>query len=524
MTNQAPPVAAYRNFDLELTRQDGRIGARVLRSPEGEEDAVAETFVDLPPSLDALPALAGLDAQIGQRLLPGAVGERWAASLATAEQAGEGVRLRLYLRDPALADIPWEAARVRDQWLALRPQTPLVRYVPAARAPGALQAESPLRLLVLISAATEAGLPALDAAAERAALTTALQPLVAEGELALDWLEGAITRGGLLDALRQRRPHILHYIGHGAYNAANAEGSLVFAKTDARGRDELDLVGAAELGVMLDGSGVRLALLNACQTGRAAGGVAWALVKAALPAAIGMQSDVPDDAAIAFAGAFYRALVDGWPVDAAVVEGRRQIAAQAGLDAPWWALPVLYMRTPDGVLWQRENKKEGNMGQETPKAWWESIVPPAPGQVSGDIIIAQVGAGARNVAVGKGISQTIGESLGPPVPNDRQVIEGKLAAVEDKLRAARGQIDASVSAMADFQLKLLAGELTKLGADEVPSASTITQVGEWLFETLPILRPTLIDLFAQPAAGRALAKAGDAAVQWARQRLGSASP
>lgn len=523
MTNQAPPVAAYRNFDLELSQQGDRIGARVLRSPEGEEDAVAETFTDLPPSLDALPALAGLDVQIGQRLLPGAVGERWAASLATAEQAGEGVRLRLYLRDPALADIPWEAARVRDQRLALRPQTPFVRYVPAARAPGVLQAESPLRLLVLISATAEAGLPPLDTAAERAALTAALQPLVAEGELTLDWLEGAIPRGGLLDALRQRRPHILHYIGHGAYNTASAEGSLVFARPDARGRDEPDFVGAAELGVLLDGSGVRLALLNACQTGRAAGGVAWALVKAALPAAIGMQSDVPDDAAIAFAGAFYRALVDGWPVDAAVVEGRRQIAAQVGLDAPWWALPVLYMRTPDGVLWQRDTK-EASMSQETPKAWWESIVPPAPGQVGGDVIIAQIGAGARNVAVGKGISQTIGESLGPPVPNDRQVIEGKLAAVEDLLRAARGQIDAGVSAMADFQLKLLAGELTKLGADEVPSASTITQVGEWLFKTLPILRPTLIDLFAQPAAGKALAKAGDAAVQWARQRLGSASP
>ncbi len=523
MTNPAPPVAAYRNFDLELTRQDDRIGARVLRSPEGEEDAVVDTFVDLPPSLDALPALAGLDTEIGRRLLPGTVGERWAASLATADQAGEGMRLRLYLRDPALADIPWEAARVRDQWLALRPQTPLVRYVPAARAPGALRVAGPLRLLVLISATAEAGLPPLDTAAERAALTAALQPLVAEGELALDWLEGAITRGGLLDALRQRRPHILHYIGHGAYDGTSAQGSLVFAKPDARGRGELDLVGAAELGVMLDGSGVRLALLNACQTGRAAGGVAWALVKAALPAAIGMQADVPDDAAIAFAGAFYRALVDGWPVDAAVVEGRRQIAAQAGLDAPWWALPVLYMRTPDGVLWQHDDQEVG-MDQKAQTPWWELTAPPPPGQVSGDVIIAQVGAGARNVAVGKGISQTIGETLGAPAPDDRQVIEDKLTAVRDALRAARDQIDASMAAMADFQLKLLAGELTKLGADEVPSASTITQVGGWLFETLPILRPALVDLFAQPAAGKALARAGDAAVQWARQHLGSAAP
>jgi hypothetical protein len=55
-------------------------------------------------------------------------------------------------------------------------------------------------------------------------------------------------------------------------------------------------------------------------------------------------------AAIAFAGAFYRALADRWPVDAAVVEGRKFVQGEVGLDAPWWALPVLYMRAEDGKL------------------------------------------------------------------------------------------------------------------------------------------------------------------------------
>ncbi len=348
-----PPVSAYRNFDLELSREDDSIVVRVLRSPEGEDATIVAAFATLPsPPPDELEALNGIDEQVGRCLLPGAVGERWAASLATAEAAGEGLRLRLFVHDASLAGVAWEAARVRDRWLALRPQTPMVRYVPAARPPGTLKVDGPLRLLVLFSTSAAAGSPPLDATAERVALDKALRPLQELGKVQVHWLEGLITRSDLLDALRQLQPHLLHFVGHGFYDEANGQGGLMLGRQEA-GNQVADPIGTAELGVMLDGSRVRLALLNACQTGRAAGGVAEALVKAALPAALGMQADVPDEAAVAFAGAFYRAIADGWPVDAAAVEGRRLLAAQVGLNSPWWALPVLYMRSEDGRLFGR---------------------------------------------------------------------------------------------------------------------------------------------------------------------------
>ncbi len=345
-----PPVSAYRNFDLEIDRADGQLAVRVLHSPEGEDDATAAAFTELPPSLDRVDSLNGLDVEIGRRLLPGAVGERWAASLATAERAGEGVRLRLFIRDPELAGVAWEAAKTRDRWPALRPQTPVVRYVRAARPRDVLRVEGPLRLLVLLSASTEVGLEPLNVDAERALLQEALHPLEVSGRVQIRWLEGVITRQQLLDTLRQWQPQLLHFVGHGFYQEADGQGFLILGRKGGDGSSAPDPMGTTELEVMLDGGTVRFALFNACQTGRAVGGVARALVKAALPAALGMQADIPDEAAVAFAGAFYRALADGWPVDAAVVEGRRLLALQMGMDSPWWALPVLYMHSRDGQL------------------------------------------------------------------------------------------------------------------------------------------------------------------------------
>ena len=145
------------------------------------------------------------------------------------------------------------------------------------------------------------------------------------------------------------QPHLLHFVGHGAYDETTRQGSLAFAR-ETGGDVEADWVTTEELAILLDGPNIRFGLFNACQTGRGAGGVAHALVRSSLPAALGMQADLPDSAAIAFAGGFYRALADRWPVDAAVVEGRKFLQGVVGLDAPWWALPVLYMRAEDGRL------------------------------------------------------------------------------------------------------------------------------------------------------------------------------
>jgi hypothetical protein len=133
----------------------------------------------------------------------------------------------------------------------------------------------------------------------------------------------------------------------------------------------------------------------------------------------------------------------------------------------------------------------------------------------GDMIIADVGAGAQNVAVGKNISQ---HNAGAPA-DERAEVESALAALEAALRGLDGA--APLLSVLPLQIGLLRGELTKTPPD-TPSASTLTQVGDWLIAALPASTPALARLFAAPAARRALERAGPQAVAWAGSRIGVA--
>ncbi|MBL4788792.1 MAG: PASTA domain-containing protein, partial [Kordiimonadaceae bacterium] len=78
-------------------------------------------------------------------------------------------------------------------------------------------------------------------------------------------------------------------------------------------------------------------------------GVATAMIMAGIPAVVAMQFPITDKAAVSFAGTFYPRIVSGYPVDAAVAEGRKAIKL-ADPSTMEWATPVLFMRSPDGVL------------------------------------------------------------------------------------------------------------------------------------------------------------------------------
>ena len=73
------------------------------------------------------------------------------------------------------------------------------------------------------------------------------------------------------------------------------------------------------------------------------------------------------------------------------------------------------------------------MAQKGQQKWWQEL----PDHIGGDVIIAEVGAGARGVATGKNITQTIYGLLGEPTPEDRQVIEQEIASLVASLVAAR---------------------------------------------------------------------------------------
>lgn len=156
------------------------------------------------------------------------------------------------------------------------------------------------------------------------------------------------------------------------------------------------------------------------------------------------------------------------------------------------------------------------MEQEGKQKWWQEL----PDRIGGDVVIAEVGAGATGVAAGKNITQQVYGLLGEPAPDDRMVIEQEVANLASSVEGLRGQIEDQTAEMARFQIQLLEGELTKTEEDQTPSASTITKVGDWLLENIPDIAEVLAGLFATPAVGRVVGKAGEASVAWVKQRFG----
>ena len=113
-----------------------------------------------------------------------------------------------------------------------------------------------------------------------------------------------------------------------------------------------------ELGTILaDEMTLRLAVLNACEGARSSvddpfSGVATSLVRREIPAVVAMQLEITDRAAITFASELYAALADGYAVDAALAEARKAIFADE--NEVEWATPVLFMRVPDGRIFDVE--------------------------------------------------------------------------------------------------------------------------------------------------------------------------
>jgi CHAT domain-containing protein len=190
-----------------------------------------------------------------------------------------------------------------------------------------------MRVLVAVANPEVERLPGADQ--EVMHLKQTFERTEARGRILLRILEKASVRD-LQSVLRSFKPHILHFIGHGGWR----EGRAFITLISSDGRPEL--IDADQLGVMLRDEGILLAVLNGCETSSALGGkdgnLTQALVAGGAPAAIGTSRAVFDEVAVRFADEFYRALVDGYSVEAALVEGRKALSMKR-----WdWPAYILY--------------------------------------------------------------------------------------------------------------------------------------------------------------------------------------
>ncbi len=300
-------------------------------------------------------------------LLPGPVAAVFRAALGRAHGDGQRLRLRLRLRPPELSALPWEFLYdpQQDLLVGISSRIVLSRYVvdaPAFQEPMAVP--PPLRLLVSFSGPS--GVMPLDFDRERQVLTQATQRAVEAGRLALHWLEHT-TNAALRAALRDVRPHIWHFVGHGEFDGQH--GCLLFEDEAGKARRVRDRT-LREF--FQDAPDTKLAVLNACQgattaTGRAISGLAPNLVQRGLPAVVAMRYPIPDDTAIVFAREFYQALTHEMPaaVDMAVADGRRAIYQDIDPDRPDWGIPNVFLRADDGAVFAASQADAAQAGGGT---------------------------------------------------------------------------------------------------------------------------------------------------------------
>src|SRR5262245_55457449 len=335
-------------------------------------DELEEALQELEEKAIDVEDLIRLGKQLADRLLPvGTVRNLFQESVRKVGMDG-GVRLRLIIRDPLLARLPWEYSYLPlregeegyNHFLVLNARVSMVRHIPMTEPwPSIAPAETErLRLAALLSNPQNAGFPKLKLKKEKKVIEEALRDFSVE-DVTVEWepvIEDA-TLADLRNALL-RKPDFFHFAGHGEFQEQDVDwktgeykgaGNIVLVK-DKESRSA-EYLKASDLARELTVAGVRVAVLGACESGRQDGvspwtGVSPALIAGGVPAVIGMQFEVEDTAAIAFSKSFYTSLAAGLSIDEAVHVGRLATLDNGAEKGVEWGVPVLYLRAFDGVV------------------------------------------------------------------------------------------------------------------------------------------------------------------------------
>jgi hypothetical protein len=365
------PQIVYDNFDITI-RPSGTPNTYRLeaKSPNGEASAAAPQIFPFENDEYQYLARSLRDVQISEPqfandmgellrkfLFPGPIQELFSTTLNVSRVQGkDGVRVRININEESseLYQVPWEYCRDDKSFLSLNADTPLVRYMPTNRAPAPISVPYPVK--ILLAWANPEDLDTLDVQSELDAVKGALQAFVDAGKVVIEELPNA-TPTTLVSKARQNPPHIFHFIGHGAL-LPNGGGGLALDN----GRKSHVMLDGDRMLRLFQGDDTKLIILSACQSGatsdksekssssQAFMGLAPKLVWGGLPAVVAMQYDLPNAAAQPFMQTLYEFLALGKPLDTAVTEARMGLDF-AIFDSPYWGIPVLFMRSPDGNIW-----------------------------------------------------------------------------------------------------------------------------------------------------------------------------
>lgn len=294
--------------------------------------------------------------------------------------SGNKLRIELFFDpdDPILQTPKWEYLRDagHDGPLAIREQSPLFRRL-QSRVNAQAVAARPLKVLVAISNPSDLGQPGniylkalapLDVARERQIVEDALKRLKESGVVEYRILndDGPVTLAALGQAMEEGY-HVLHLVSHGVCtpDAGNTVGEYYLILQEDNGAG--CLATADEFKAVLPQTDERLIVLAACQSAdSASAGVSRSLgprlVRDGTPAVIGMQDLVPMATAQLFTRHFYHDLARSGHIEKALAATRRAIYGHDGTDSGNWGIPVLFMSTADGRLFDVDKQLGQTIG------------------------------------------------------------------------------------------------------------------------------------------------------------------
>jgi hypothetical protein len=285
----------YLDLDIRIEAQTNDGYPVSVRGPGGDARGMLVLPTSSPVYQRAVVQLAALDTdedgliQLGQLLFAALftppIKEVYVRSQGKLKD-DQGIRLVFDIdaREAAVAAVPWEFLADPDHGPLAMLDAPMVRYLPSQAAVPTLAAPLPLKVL-LTGADTP---PQVQVERELREIQRALEGLGQQVAIAV---EPHLTR-----TILQRRLREVQF-------------------EDPTGESER--VSARELNILLNRCGVRLVVLNACQSAALRidplRSIAPALIRADVPAVIAMQLSVSAEGARAFAGEFYQALAEGHP-------------------------------------------------------------------------------------------------------------------------------------------------------------------------------------------------------------------
>lgn len=298
---------------------------------------------------------------------------RFSVQISAEVMEGESLEAQEQARIAAsrLQAVPWELLHDDEGYLAEGKYPIRVRRrLPNYKQHEALQLNLPIRILLVTSRPEQKGVSYIDHRASALPLVNAVENLGSLVQLTLlspatvEALEQELQR-----ASRANEPyHVLHFDGHGVYDAHYGLGALCFEKAeDAKQLEQrrMELVHADKLAALLRDYRIPLVVLEACQSAQSDknpnDSVAASLLQQGISSVVAMTHSVLVVTAQQFVETFYQALAQGERVASAMLQGQSSLMRNTfrfaqpsvgDVHLQDWFVPILYQEHYDPALFQ----------------------------------------------------------------------------------------------------------------------------------------------------------------------------